>query len=304
VIKVGARLIDRRALIAYFETVPVLSCFLSFAYVLLATMQLRTVLGAMWDKAANEIMADSDDFKDDSPDELILTVLRLSIYITFFCHGCLRVVWPRLVKGEFHSIVLITEANVCRMLIKFSEKNTETCWLSPLFWCGVWVACIHRYVWPRNPGVLLRAMRITIFHRGGIGYPQFILVVALLNFPWVYSYTLCILVQLHYDKHKAHFHYGLIIAAAVVALEAAFVVLEGSFDFRPERLFGLFLSCCLAVLISRRLLAPVLKSGVSLSVRVWSASTEAPERFQRVGRKAWVWVSGLCSKVGSAGRRT
>jgi len=191
-----------RALIAYFETVPVLSCFLSFAYVLLATMQLRTVLGAMWDKAANEIMADSDDFKDDSPDELILTVLRLSTYITFFCQGCLRVVWPRLVEGEYHSMVWITDANVCRMLIKSSEKNTETCWLSPLFWCGVRVVCIHLYVWPCNPGVLLRVMEITIFHRGGIGYPQFILVVALLNFPWVYSYTLYILVQWHYDKHK------------------------------------------------------------------------------------------------------
>lgn len=65
----------------------------------------------------------------------------------------------------------------------------------------------------------------------------------------------------------AHFHYGLIIAAAVVALEAAFVVLEGSFDFRPKRLFGLFLSCCLAVLISRRSLALVLKSGVSSCAR-------------------------------------
>jgi len=105
----------------------------------------------------------------------------------------------------------------------------------------------------------------------------------------------------------AHFHYGLIIAAAVVALEAAFIVLEGPFDFRPERLLGLLLSCCLAVLISRRSLAPILKSGVSLcarhGARVWSASTEAPERFRSVGRKAWVWALDLRSKVWSAGRR-
>jgi hypothetical protein len=89
----------------------------------------------------------------------------------------------------------------------------------------------------------------------------------------------------------------------MVALEATFVVLEGSLDFHLERLFGIFLSCCLVVLVSRRSLAPVLKSGVSLCARAWSESTEAPERFRNVGRKTWVWASGLCSKVWSAGSR-
>ena len=111
VIKVGAQRINGSALIAWFETG--LSCFLSFAYVLLATMHLRTVLGAMWGEAGtNGIMADSDDFKDDSPDKLVLTVLWLSIYISFFCQNCLHVAWPRAVKGEYHSTVLIAEENM------------------------------------------------------------------------------------------------------------------------------------------------------------------------------------------------
>jgi hypothetical protein len=83
-------------------------------------MQLRTAPGDKVD--ANKITADSDGFNGSSPDELILTVLRLSIYISFFCQNCLLVVWPRVVKGDYHGIVL----NVCRMLIKSSEKNTET----------------------------------------------------------------------------------------------------------------------------------------------------------------------------------
>ena len=86
-------------------------------------MQLRTAPDAMRDKVdANKITADSDDFNGGSPDKHILSVLRLSIYISFFCQNCLLVVWPRVVKGGYHGIV----SNVCRMLIKFSEKNTET----------------------------------------------------------------------------------------------------------------------------------------------------------------------------------
>ena len=105
----------------------------------------------------------------------------------------------------------------------------------------------------------------------------------------------------------AHFpHYGLAIAAAVLALEAAFVVLEGSFDFPPERLF---LSCCFAILVSRRSLTPVLKSRVSLCAHVWSAPTERKDlgvsdarrrmvcvvKFGalKVERRAWIYVSGV-----------
>ena len=87
---------------------------------LLATVQLRTAPGDKVD--ANKIKVDSDDFNGSSPDELILTVLRLSICMSLLCQTCLLVVWPRVVKGDYHGFVL----NVCRMLIKSSEKNTET----------------------------------------------------------------------------------------------------------------------------------------------------------------------------------
>jgi len=100
---VGAQGIDGRALIACSETV--LSCFLSFTLVVLATKQLRTVLGTMWDEeGAYEIMAVSGVSKDDSesPHDLVLAVLCLSTYILSFFQDCLDVAWPRVLSRGPH----------------------------------------------------------------------------------------------------------------------------------------------------------------------------------------------------------
>ncbi len=73
-------------------------------------------------------------------------------------------------------------------------------------------------------------------------------------------------------------------AACVVAVEVTFIGLRG-FPDSAEGLYGTFLSCCLAVLYSRRTLAPVLKS-------IWRASTLAPGRI-------WSWMQGVGMGVGS-----
>ena len=86
--------------------------FLSASPLLLNAMDLRAMLDA---RRNHEHAGDIPAYV--IKDGLAMSVLAFSTAICIFCVQCVRVIWPRVFRGEGHSAISKTVANEWRMLI-------------------------------------------------------------------------------------------------------------------------------------------------------------------------------------------
>jgi len=183
-------------------------------------------------------------------DGLIPVVLILASIIVASFTTCVKVVWPRGFKEYRHFLTF-----------------------SNIFMLGAW-------------GV---SLSIRIFLDDSIGYLPCILKAAVLNFPWMYAFSVNCLVKWRHDNREAYSrHYGLITTAGMLAAIATSIDLE-EFSGSFEDQYGT-LTLCIAVLCMCRSLTPVLKY-------IWKASAAASDRIRSAGCKAWGLASEVRNKV-------